>query len=57
MANILYLIAFVISLSVIANDEHKHGQQSCHEACKAQHPDVNSAEHQACMAKCGKDSK
>ena len=57
MINILYGIAFVLSLSLAANDAHKHGEQKCHETCKAQYPDVNSAEHKACMDKCGKENK
>lgn len=57
MTKILYGIAFVLSLSLVANDAHRHGEKSCHETCKTQHPDVNSAEHRACMDNCGKENK
>lgn len=58
--NVLFLCS---GISFAAENHHSHdknpsGQgQSCHENCKAQHPDVNSAEHKACMDQCAKNQK
>lgn len=53
-----FTLLFVFtSMSFAADDHHKghakHGT-NCHESCKAQYPDINSAEHKECMEQCAK---